>query len=348
MNPNDAPVATLPSQTDERLAEVDPPTDGGMNVNVVGRRLLAFVVDTCITFVVISVAAAAFGLPERLDTLALILGFFAYKIIGERLRGMTIGKRILSVTVIDRSGRPIGWIAAITRNLMLIPGAWFLFIPSLAMMEFSPSKQRLGDRIAGTVVVRARNRTLPASDFDPTTVQPMVPSAQAESPVVLAQSPLRAENWRVLVAGSLALAATTIVATTILTIDLTLCSQIGMRNCDGDFGSPVWAGSETAHTLAFVSATFALVAIPLCIGGMARRWVWIPGSGCVWGVGFVIGMILGYWIVDRSYVAYTSELTDNAGAGPFYFLILIIGWPIPAIFALLGVLGGMGIVRLRR
>ena len=348
MNPNDVPVPTSSSQTGERLVEVDPPGVGGMNTNVVGRRLFAFVVDTCITSVVISVAAAAFGLPERLDSLALFLGFFAYKIIGEGLRGMTIGKRILSVMVVDLSGRPIGWIAAITRNLMLIPGAMLLFIPSLAMMESSPTKQRLGDRIAGTVVVRARSGTMAARRSDPTTGQSIAPNAQAEAPEVMAPSPLRTKDWLLLVAGSLALAATTIVATTILTIDLTLCSQTAMRNCDGDFGSPVWPGSETAHTLAIISATLALVAIPLCIGGLDRRWVWIPVSGCMWGVGFVIGVILGYWITYRSYAAYTSELTDNAGAGIAYFTLLIIGWPIPAIFALLGILGGMGIVRWRK
>jgi uncharacterized RDD family membrane protein YckC len=306
MNPKDVPVTTSSSQTGKRLAEVDPPSVGGMNTHVVGRRLFAFVVDTGITSVVISVAAAVFGLPESLNSLALILGFFTYKIIGEGLRGMTVGKRILSVMVVDLSGRPIGWVAAITRNLMLIPGALLLFIPSLAMMESSPTKQRLGDRIAGTVAVRARSGTMVAS---------IAPNAQVEAPVGMAPSPLRTKDWQVLVAGSLALAATTIVATTILTIDLTLCSQIAMHNCDGDFGSPVWPGSETAHTLAILSATLALVAIPLCIGGVARRWVWIPVSGCVWGVGFVIAVILGYWITDRSYAAYTSELTDNAGAG---------------------------------
>jgi uncharacterized RDD family membrane protein YckC len=318
-----------------------------VNVNVVGRRILAFVVDSCVAIVVISVADAAFGLPESLESLALILGFLVHKCIGEALRGMTLGKRILNVMVVDLSGRQIGWIPAITRNVMLIPGAVLLFIPSVAMMESSPTKQRLGDRIAGTIVVRARNGTIVTRRFDPMTGQPVVPTGQVKVPELVAQSRLRIEEWRLVVAGSLALAATTILATTIITIDLAICSQTHVQNCDGDFGSPVWPGTETAHALAIVSATLGMVTIPLCVGIVDRRWVWVAVSGCVWGVAFVLAVMLGYWITSNYYAAYYSELTDNAGAGIVYFFLLIIGWPVPTFFALVGMLGGIGIDRLR-
>jgi uncharacterized RDD family membrane protein YckC len=322
-----------------------------MNVNVVGRRILAFVVDSCIVTVVFSVAAGAIDLPESLDSLGLIFGFFVYKIVGEALLGVTLGKRFLNVRVVDLSGRAIGWIPAIIRNLMLIPGAFLLFIPSLAMMENSPTKQRLGDRIAGTIVVRRRNgaiATKPQSRFDPMTGQPIVPGVQVGFPVAVATPRLRFEDWRLVVAGSLALGAATILATTIVTIDLAICSQTNARSCAGDFGSPVWPGSGSAHALAIISATLALVAVPLCIGFVARRWVWIPISGCVWGVTFVIAVILGYWITSSYYSDYYSESADNAGAVIAYFFFLIIGMPVPAIFALLGTLGGIGIGRLRR
>lgn len=347
MDTANSPVATSPSQILPELADALPPSESVWDVYVVGRRLLAVVLDIVMVYVVVTIVSALVRLPALVDLLAPYLGFLAYKIVTEALRGETLGKRIMGIAVRDWSGGPIGWVPSIVRNLMLIPGAFLLYIPTLAMMEFSLARQRLGDRMAKTIVVRAQHGAPMTRRALTTTGRPDVPAIQAGAPLVMAQSAQRDKDLRRLVVGSVALAATTMIATVIFTVDLTICSQTGIRHCDGDFDAPVWFGSTTAHNLAIVSAVLALIGIPFVVGWVAKKWVWTLVSGCVCAGAFIVGMFLGFWTVGSWYADYLSDSTDNAGGAVFYFLMLIVGPPIPVIFALLGTLVDMGVGKLR-
>ena len=87
----------------------------------------------------------------------LFLVFWAYPIVLEAMwNGQTPGKRALSLRVVSADGAPVGWLAAITRNLLrtvdMLPVAYATgLVASLA----DPYGRRLGDMVAGTLVVHA-------------------------------------------------------------------------------------------------------------------------------------------------------------------------------------------------
>lgn len=78
--------------------------------------------------------------------------------------GQTVGKKVFGLRVIQESGVRISWLQAVLRNLARpvdrLPV--FYLVGGLAAL-FTPSQQRLGDLLAGTVVIRERRLKIPAS-----------------------------------------------------------------------------------------------------------------------------------------------------------------------------------------
>jgi uncharacterized RDD family membrane protein YckC len=132
----------------------------------VGRRFLAVLVDLVILSVIDYVISLAFGgartgggsvsvsltgFPALI--VALIPAF--YYIVLEAVMGGTLGKMLLGIRVVTVDGSPIGWGASLIRNLLrIIDGLPFAYILGAILIWTSPHKQRLGDRLARTVVVR--------------------------------------------------------------------------------------------------------------------------------------------------------------------------------------------------
>ena len=81
----------------------------------------------------------------------------AYFSLLEGLFGDTLGKALVGIKVTDLTGRPAGWRAVLIRNVLRIvdsfPGFYLVGAP---VARFSPRRQRIGDHIAGTLVVPAR------------------------------------------------------------------------------------------------------------------------------------------------------------------------------------------------
>jgi uncharacterized RDD family membrane protein YckC len=79
-------------------------------------------------------------------------------------RGQTPGKRWLKLRVIREDGRPISFFEAMTRNLLRVID--FIFPPfysiGLISVFATDRDQRVGDLVAGTVVVRERETEAPA------------------------------------------------------------------------------------------------------------------------------------------------------------------------------------------
>jgi len=72
----------------------------------------------------------------------------------EATQGATLGKRILGLRVVKIDGSPIGWSESIIRNLLRIIDGLFAYLVGAILIWTSPQRQRLGDRVAKTVVVR--------------------------------------------------------------------------------------------------------------------------------------------------------------------------------------------------
>lgn len=83
--------------------------------------------------------------------LALGLGYY---ILCEALTGMTVGKRMVGIRVVAEDGEHVGLAAAVVRNLLRLVDCLFFYLVGAIFALTSSRGQRLGDRAAGTLVVR--------------------------------------------------------------------------------------------------------------------------------------------------------------------------------------------------
>jgi len=157
----------------------------------IGSRFLAIFIDTLVQLfftiaaTVVLVTTAPYlremGRPRFLRwlspnwALALVVfflfglywGYFAFfEIIW---RGQTPGKRLVKIRVIKESGRPINAFEAIARNLMrAIDYLPSMYVVGLVTMMISRQNRRLGDYVAGSVVVHDKIPELVRPDWSTT------------------------------------------------------------------------------------------------------------------------------------------------------------------------------------
>ncbi len=180
------------------LVEIEMPLAG------IGSRFIALLVDMLIWlagFIVLSMLLAIFlkpgslaftGISEQWGIAFVIfiifLLFWGYFTLFEAFwNGRTPGKRVARIRVIQRSGRAIGLIESMTRNLIrYIDMQPFPFYAVGVIAIFATRQhQRLGDLAAGTLVVRDRALEEPAwgdSGARTITAQSFAPSAPAPEP----------------------------------------------------------------------------------------------------------------------------------------------------------------------
>lgn len=136
-------------------------------------RFLAWLVDGLIVSGIsmgimlgLSVALMAFpGFASALMIVVFFLVEWGYSILLETMwSGRTVGKRALSLRVIQESGVRIGFYHAALRNLARPVDRLpiFYLVGGVAALV-SGSHQRLGDLLAGTIVVRERRLKVPSA-----------------------------------------------------------------------------------------------------------------------------------------------------------------------------------------
>ena len=130
-----------------------------------GRRLAAAFVDGLIAIFGLGFAVAALlgkatttadGVEYHLEggaALALFGVWLLYFVAFEATLGATLGKLIFGLRVRSSDGGRIGWLASLVRNLLRAVDVCFGCVGAF-LICFSPRRQRLGDRAAGTVVVQ--------------------------------------------------------------------------------------------------------------------------------------------------------------------------------------------------
>lgn len=78
-----------------------------------------------------------------------------YFVAQEGSSGQTIGKRVLGIKVVKADGGEMSVDAALVRYLfLLLAGLGLGGLVTLLMISLSDTKQRIGDRVAGTIVVK--------------------------------------------------------------------------------------------------------------------------------------------------------------------------------------------------
>ena len=134
----------------------------------IGSRFLALALDTVIQavlYVAIILLAAWLGPAIRIrwfsGTWAGAAGLFlmfciywgyfaAFEIYWH---GQTPGKRVAGIRVVKDTGRPITAIEGVGRNLMRAIDGQFLYLVGMVSVMLSRQNKRLGDYVAGTIVI---------------------------------------------------------------------------------------------------------------------------------------------------------------------------------------------------
>ena len=145
------------------------------NTRNIGVRIAAYLIDFVIIavtqaitgfaagFVVALSAIASGGNPETATaSTAVTVGlyfigatiFLSYFIITEAALGYTLGKKLFGLRVVNAAGEPISWGQSVGRNLMRIVDLLFWGLVGIVSMNGSALRQRLGDRVAHTYVIR--------------------------------------------------------------------------------------------------------------------------------------------------------------------------------------------------
>ena len=164
----------------DTLRAVETPEGLALDLRCAGivPRAYAWALDFLIRFAVLLTALSGLAfLGETGMGIGLVLMFalyWAYPIVFEVLRdGQTPGKKALGLRVVNGNGTPVTWLPAIVRNLMrtvdMLP---LLYGFGVASCLVDPNARRLGDLVAGTVVVYVD-----------------VPAERQKAPPVAAQAP---------------------------------------------------------------------------------------------------------------------------------------------------------------
>ena len=182
----------------------------------VGNRFLAAAIDHLIQgglgFVALVLAGAfssrglfsSMGVWAAAITVLVIFAiYWGYFVIFETLwSGQTPGKRIMRLRVVREDGRPVRFFEAFTRNLLRLTLDFQPF-PTYAIgvisIIFSARSKRVGDFVAGTVVVKERATEAPTlaeiiniSNIEQQRIERAAPAPFSADTRLLAENELRA------------------------------------------------------------------------------------------------------------------------------------------------------------
>jgi uncharacterized RDD family membrane protein YckC len=160
----------------DTVREVHTPEGVALRLPAAGPvpRAWAWGIDAGIRLMILSACSGLLSLLGRagmgLYLLILFVVFWGYPVLCEVLfNGQTPGKRAMELRVVAADGAPVGWLASCVRNLLrtvdMLP---FGYACGLVASLADPWGRRLGDLVAGTLVVHAPpgERRLPDAAAD--------------------------------------------------------------------------------------------------------------------------------------------------------------------------------------
>jgi uncharacterized RDD family membrane protein YckC/uncharacterized membrane protein SpoIIM required for sporulation len=160
--------ADLQFETPERVAF-------SLSVAGLGARALACLLDLLLIFLAWVTGLLLYSVSGDLYTEAKALSFagqvlavvgvlaagWGWDVAWEVLwRGQTPGKRALGLRVVCTDGSPVGPIESVVRNALRAVELPLGYAPGVLLVALSPRRQRLGDLVAGTLVVQERTYDL--------------------------------------------------------------------------------------------------------------------------------------------------------------------------------------------
>jgi uncharacterized RDD family membrane protein YckC len=142
---------------------------------VTGRRFVQYIIDIIIYGIVAGLISWALGdrgtgavhavlvLVDVVVVIAWYLIYWAY--IPFRRDGQTLGMSVLGIRVISANGGPASFVQLAVRSILLILFGIVSVIVGFIVMMCSRYRQRTGDHMAHTMVVRARVEPVPAQQM---------------------------------------------------------------------------------------------------------------------------------------------------------------------------------------
>ena len=155
-------------------------------------RAVAWVIDLVIRIAIVFLLAIVLSTlgnaGSGLYLVALFVVFWGYPILFEALwDGQTPGKKAMSLRVVAADGAPVGWVASITRNLLrtvdMLP---FGYATGLVASLADRHGRRLGDMVAGTLVLHQSAQPDPRATPVDAVVAPPLPLQPAEQVALVA------------------------------------------------------------------------------------------------------------------------------------------------------------------
>lgn len=153
---------------------------GSFQYRSVGIRFVALLIDAIIVGIIVSIITLPFNIPvttitnytngsfqvssvtpsalASLGTLVAIIIDLLYFTLLLGTYGQTVGKMAVKIKVLKEDGTRISYVDALVRTILLVIDAIPYVIPYLLgaiLIWTSDKKQRLGDRVARTIVVSA-------------------------------------------------------------------------------------------------------------------------------------------------------------------------------------------------
>lgn len=144
----------IPDDNSGAMAPVEPRGNGIRAVAVIIDIVVWAVIGYVIAVATGSTTGSGFEL-EGVPALLWYVSFFVYYIVLEAEIGQTLGKKAVGIKVVTETGDPIDYRASLVRNVLRIVDGLFFYLVGAIFVYRSADAQRLGDRIANTVVVSA-------------------------------------------------------------------------------------------------------------------------------------------------------------------------------------------------
>lgn len=158
------------------------PSEPDVNYSGFGRRFSAHLIDLFIVliaylFIGSYVAARVGGVTDdgfeleggpavQVMMLTALFALIYFTLAEAYWHGQTLGKKFLHIQVTRLDGSPCGFGPALLRNLLRIVDAFAFYLVGIILILTSQQSQRLGDRLAHTVVVRKAPRHADATASD--------------------------------------------------------------------------------------------------------------------------------------------------------------------------------------
>lgn len=135
--------------------------------DVIGARIGAQIIDSIAMIAIFFGVTIFFGglggatgdgsAATGMGMLGLLLGLCGSLFYGFLLEGYwdgyTVGKKVFGIKVVKEDGSSCGYGGAFLRNALEIIDGLFYYLVGFVFMASGDKRQRLGDRVAGTVVV---------------------------------------------------------------------------------------------------------------------------------------------------------------------------------------------------